>query len=252
MAQRCAICGAEINVFQSQKLTDGNYICRKRCKKLGMKSFDYMHADLPTVLDHHAQVEESTRIFNALFVPRMKARDKSKKLKSFSGSLFVAPDLGLMALAEKKYKFFIFGKYWPKACVYRTGDLYVYDEEKQTIMVDGKPQTDTFMHFAFINSIGMTDFYEKCNSDREVVKYFNQLFGIEKSLRNIGNTWKNQINAVKSSVSAVKAAMSGDADAEAKAAKMMTSLDVMQYGDRTQINARANYAIGAFRAGQII
>ena len=26
--QNCAICGAEINVFKSLKLTDGNYICR--------------------------------------------------------------------------------------------------------------------------------------------------------------------------------------------------------------------------------
>lgn len=28
MANTCAICGASINIFQSQKLADGNYLCR--------------------------------------------------------------------------------------------------------------------------------------------------------------------------------------------------------------------------------
>ncbi|CBL17239.1 hypothetical protein RUM_10860 [Ruminococcus champanellensis 18P13 = JCM 17042] len=27
----CAICGASIHIFQSQKLADGNYLCRKVC-----------------------------------------------------------------------------------------------------------------------------------------------------------------------------------------------------------------------------
>lgn len=29
MANKCAICGAEINLIQTQKLADGNCICRK-------------------------------------------------------------------------------------------------------------------------------------------------------------------------------------------------------------------------------
>ena len=29
MANTCAICGATINVLQSQKLMDGNYICTR-------------------------------------------------------------------------------------------------------------------------------------------------------------------------------------------------------------------------------
>ncbi len=31
MVNTCAICGATINVFQAQKLVDGNYLCRKTC-----------------------------------------------------------------------------------------------------------------------------------------------------------------------------------------------------------------------------
>lgn len=33
MANQCAICGADINLIQTQKLSDGNCICRKNCRK---------------------------------------------------------------------------------------------------------------------------------------------------------------------------------------------------------------------------
>ena len=49
MANKCAICGAEINLVQTQKLADGNCICRKNCRSKGMKAFDYVHANLPSV-----------------------------------------------------------------------------------------------------------------------------------------------------------------------------------------------------------
>ena len=40
MANTCAICGASINIFQSQKLADGNYLCRKTCCEKAMRNFD--------------------------------------------------------------------------------------------------------------------------------------------------------------------------------------------------------------------
>ena len=43
MANTCAICGATINVLQSQKLMDGNYICTKGCRAKGLKYYDYVH-----------------------------------------------------------------------------------------------------------------------------------------------------------------------------------------------------------------
>ncbi len=246
MAQKCAICGEEINVFQSQKLTDGNYICRKTCKKLGMKAFDYVHADLPMVLAHNAQVEEGTKIFNELFVPRMKTKEADKKLKSF-GHVYVAPDLGLTALAEPEYKFFIFGKYWPRAVVYRTGDLYRYDVKKESKIVDGKEQTETFIEYEFANTPGMFTFREKVTSGEPVVKYFNSVFGIQKTVANAGNTFANQINAVKAAAGAVKAAMNGDADAEARTATAFDALNTAKYGDRTAINAKADAALAPYR-----
>ena len=249
MAQKCAICGAEINVFQSQKLTDGNYICRKTCKKLGMKEFDYVHADLPAVLAHNEQVKEGAKIFNELFLPRMDAKEKDKKLVKY-GHVYVAPDLGLTALAEPEYKFFIFGKHWPRACVYRTGDLYRYDVKKETKVVDGKEQTETFIEYEFANTPGMFTFRDKVTNGDAVVKYFNSVFGIEKTLRNVGNTWKNQINAIKTGVEAVKAAANEADDAQDKAADAFNALNVMQYGDRTEINAKADAALAPYRAAK--
>ena len=40
MANQCAICGADINLIQTQKLSDGNCICRKNCRKKGFKVYD--------------------------------------------------------------------------------------------------------------------------------------------------------------------------------------------------------------------
>jgi len=36
----CVICGAEIGMIAAQKLTDGNYICRKNCRSKLFKVFD--------------------------------------------------------------------------------------------------------------------------------------------------------------------------------------------------------------------
>ena len=32
MANKCGVCGADINLMQTQKLADGNCICRKNCR----------------------------------------------------------------------------------------------------------------------------------------------------------------------------------------------------------------------------
>ena len=110
MGKQCAICGAEVNLVGQQKLADGNVICRKVCQKKGMKKyFDFIHADLAQVQDHIKQVENGTKIFNDIFVPRMKAKKKDRP-KQYGTGIFVLEDQGLMALAIASYKFFIFGK----------------------------------------------------------------------------------------------------------------------------------------------
>ena len=81
MANKCAICGAEINLIQTQKLADGNCICRKNCRSKGMKAFDYVHANLPSVQSHLEQVERGTKLWEYFFVPRLKTKNKAQKLK---------------------------------------------------------------------------------------------------------------------------------------------------------------------------
>ncbi len=240
MAQTCAICGAKINLVQQQKLIDGNFICRKTCQAKGMKKyFDYVHADLPRVIAHNEQVETGTKIFNQIFVPNM------KKLKRFGASVFVDEASGLMALAEAKYKFFIFGKYYPKACVYRIADLYGYADETVTREVNGKKETKHCVHFVFRNVNGLSDFlYE--GSAKDVAKYFNKLFGIQKTLGNVGNTWKSQINAVKAAAGAVKAAVNGEEDIQDKAEGFVDAMDTMTYGDRTELVRKADEALAPF------
>ena len=110
MANQCAICGADINLIQTQKLSDGNCICRKNCRKKGFKVYDYVHSNLPGVKAHLAQVERGTKLWDHYFVPREKAKDKSKKLKRLGTYLYVAADIGLMAYVQNDYKFMMFGK----------------------------------------------------------------------------------------------------------------------------------------------
>ena len=110
MANKCAICGAEVNLIQGQKLADGNYICRKNCRSKCMKVFDCVHADLNQVQAHIAQVERGTKLWEHYFVPKLKEKDKEKKLHNFTGNIYIAPDIGLMAMVQVTYKFMFFGK----------------------------------------------------------------------------------------------------------------------------------------------
>ena len=103
------------------------------------------------------------------------------------------------------------------------------------------------MNYAFANTKGMYTFKDKVPSGTPIVKYFNSVFGIEKTLKNVGNTWKNQINAIKTGVEAVKAAANEADDAQDKAADAFNALNVMQYGDRTEINAKADAALAPYR-----
>lgn len=183
MANQCAICGADINLIQTQKLSDGNCICRKNCRKKGFKSYDYVHSNLPGVKAHLAQVERGTKLWEHYFIPREKTKDKSKKLKRFGTYLYVAEDIGLMA--------------------------YFKDFEK-------------------------------------LKKHFDTLFGIQNTLGNASNVWKQQMTAVKDIASGFSAAVKGEADAGDKAAQAIDSLDAAIHGDRTEWIQKADAALAAF------
>ena len=174
---------------------------------------------------------------------------KEEKMKRFGkyGELYVSPSTGLAALTENRYKFFIFGKS-TLACVYRLADLYGYDYESEEIKnSEGKTETRHYCVLMFHNTPGMYLVRLELRSSYEfeaMSKYFDTLFGIQKTLGNIKNTWKNQINAVKAVAGAVKSVKDGTID-EAVAENTIDALDTMQYGDRTEWIQKADAALAS-------
>ena len=248
--QNCALCGVEVGLIGQQKLADGNYICRKTCAKRVMRDFDLIGATLYSVKEHIKQIEDGTRIYEKLFVPRKKSLKRPG-----SGMVFVAEDIGLLAKVEVRYKIFVFGKS-SLACVYRLADLYGYEFEQEVKVAVGNvaagqktSQTKTInqVHYYFWDTAGMSDFLDKISSGiksyKKVEKYYNTLFGIQKTLGNIGNTWKNQISAIKAAGGAVKAAVTGSNDLEARAGDAAGAMERAQYGDRTEWKAKADAAL---------
>ena len=78
MADKCAICGADINLIQTQRLADGSCICRKNCRQKGFKVYDYVHGNLPGVKAHLAQVERGTKLWDHYFDRVRKQRIKPR------------------------------------------------------------------------------------------------------------------------------------------------------------------------------
>ena len=75
-----------------------------------------------------------------------------------------------------------------------------------------------------------------------IEKYFNELFGIQKTLRNSLNNARRQVNVIKSAAGAIKAIKDGTID-ESQAAETMDALQAMELGDRTEWIAKAEAAL---------
>ena len=249
----CAICGAQIGLTSEQKLVDGSFICRKVCSKKTFKIFDKVNATLGDVTAHIEQVEQGTKIWEAVFVPLMKTGNKAEKLHQLRGLKgvqgYVSPSTGLMALIENRYKIFIFGKS-TMACVYRIADLYGYDYDCETTRnAEGKEEKKHFCTLMFRNTSGMYAPRIEIGSMADFIdieKYFNKLFGIQKTLRNSVNNAKRQINALKAFTSAAKAAADGTLN-EDQGAATIDALDASVYGDRTEWIRKADETLAAFR-----
>lgn len=248
----CAICGAEIGLMSEQKLVDGNFICRKVCSKQTFKIFDKVNATLGDVTAHIEQVEKGTRIWNELLLPLKKTKDKTQKLKCLGTGgplLYVSPSTGLVALVETNYKFFLFGK-TQRACVYRLADLVQYDYEEETVKgSDGKTETKEYCAMMFKDTVGMYGFrlgVGNSKSYESMAKYFDTLFGIQKTLGNSFKNAKRQMNAIKAFAGAVKAAKDGTLD-ETQAAATVGALDASVYGDRTEWIKKADGALAPYQ-----
>lgn len=247
----CAICGVGINLMQQQKLLDGSYICRKTCQAKGFKELDYVNATLYQVKAHLDQVDKGTKLWKHYFIPRKKPADKSQKLHKVGINLYVAEDIGLLALVKTKYKIFVFGK-TETACVYRVADLYDYPyESEEKIDKEGKRRINHYLRLSFRNVEGLSNFRIKLPNElycQKASRYFDTLFGIQKTVGNIKDTWKNQVNAIKDVASGIKAAVTNADDLDGKAADAVDSLNVMTYGDRTKWIEKADAALKNFEA----
>ena len=248
----CAICGAEVGLMSEQKLADGNYICRKVCSKKTFKNFDKVSATLGDVTAHIEQIEKGTRIWNELLLPLKNAKNKDAKLKCFGVGgplLYVSPSTGLVALVETRYKIFIFGK-TELACVYRLADLVEYDYEEEKVQnAEGKMETKEYCAMMFKDTAGMYGFRLAVSGKKEyesIAKYFDTLFGIQKTLGNSFKNAKRQLDAIKSVADTVKAAAAGNLD-EAQAAGTVDALDTYVHGDRTELIAKADAALAKFQ-----
>jgi hypothetical protein len=160
----------------------------------------------------------------------------------------VSPSTGLVALVETNYKFFLFGK-TQRACVYRLADLVQYDYEEETVKgSDGKTETKEYCAMMFKDTAGMYGFrlgVGNSKSYESMAKYFDTLFGIQKTLGNSFKNAKRQMNAIKSFAAAAKAAANGTLDEE-QATATMGALDASVYGDRTQWIAKADAALAPY------
>ena len=247
----CAICGAEVGLMSGHKLADGNYICRKNCGSKCFKLLDKVPAHLSDITSHMAQIEKGTKIWNDVLAPLKKAKDKSEKLKQFgigAADLYVSPSTGLAALVEARYKFMMFGKS-EQACVYRIADLARYEhyteEEKNS---EGKMETKHYCAILFENTNGLAAFNLPVSGEKackEIVECFDEIFGIQKTLRNSFSNAKRQMSAIKSVAGAVKAAAQGDINEEA-VAKAMGDVDAYVRGDRSELRAKADAILAKY------
>lgn len=247
--QNCAICGAEVGLMSGQKLADGNYICRKVCRKKTMKYFDCIPATLGDVTSHIAQVEKGTQIWNELLLPLKKAKSKDEKLVQLGkGDLYVSPSTGLVALVETRYKFMVFGKS-EVACVYRLADLAQYDYEEETVKnSEGKEEKKPYCVMTFKNTAGLYSFRLETRSQKDyesIAKYFDTLFGIQRTLGNSFNNARRQLDAIKGAASLVKGAVNGTMD-EAQAVQAAGAVDAYFMGDRTEWIRKADEALAPY------
>lgn len=247
----CAICGAEIGLLTEQKLADGNHICRKLCAKKCYKELDLVSSDLDTVRAHHTQIDFGTKAWNQIFVPLKKTKSKEEMLKQFGRGeyIYVSPSTGLIAYTEDRFQFFLFGK-TTFACVYRIADLCGYEFEEETKTgPEGKEIKEYYCRLQFRNTEGLHSFRIGMSGKKDfdaVCKYFDTLFGLEKTLGNMANRFTKQMNAAKSLSRAVMAAQDGSLNEE-QANETIEALDTAVYGDRSALIEKADAALATVK-----
>jgi len=248
MAKQCAICGVQMNVFQSQQLSDGNYICRKTCKKPGLNYLEYRQSDLEQVIAHNAQVERGTKLWEHFFIPRKKAADITNKLKNFH-PIYIAEDIGLIALVETRFKYLFFGKS-EHVCVFRIADLFMYDLERDTKVTNNKTKTIYYIRFYFRNVDGLFYFRKQFSQStcKKIIRYFDELLGLPPTPDNFFDRLQNQIDMFTTFSETIKAVMSGAEFGYNKEhiEESLNKSGKLKFGDRTMWIEKADAVLKDF------
>ena len=184
MTNVCAICGAQINLVQRVKLIDGNYICLKKCKNMGMPDLNYTHASLETVLAHNRQVSEGTKLFTQYFLKEGSMGRLQKNVVTKGKNLYIREDMELIALAYSDYKTFYFGKQFLKACVYSMDNLERCEPDISRICVNGQERIKKGLRYSFRNVEGLSEFFVEDNKRKSTKEYFDKLIATRKSDKN--------------------------------------------------------------------
>ena len=238
--------------FQSQKLGDGSYICRKKCMKHGKPSFNYAGATLREVKAHFLKVEFGNKLWKQFFEPYL----QSKTFKQFE-SVTVSENNGLMAFTEKRSKFLFWGETIYYHTVDRIADLRGYDYEESRYKSGKSNKTYYFVRFFFSTPEEKNHFRIRFKRKTciKIIKYFDGLFGLEtintwdtrflSDLKNLKNDFKMIRDAIVEGDGSALAhpSMMADDDFEIKLKKA----GKYKEGDRKQWIDKAVAAMNEFR-----
>lgn len=100
----------------------------------------------------------------------------------------------------------------------------------------------------FKNTAGLYSFRLETRSQKDyesIAKYFDTLFGIQRTLGNSFNNARRQLDAIKGAASLVKGAVNGTMD-EAQAVQAAGAVDAYFMGDRTEWIRKADEALAPY------
>ena len=127
---------------------------------------------------------------------------------------------------------------------YETNDF----EEETVKNSEGKEEKKPYCVMMFRNTAGLYGFRLEVRGKKDyesIAKYFDTLFGIQKTLGNSFKNAKRQLDAIKGAASIVKGAVNGTMD-EAQAAEAAGAVGAYFEGDRTEWIKKADAALAPY------
>ena len=113
---------------------------------------------------------------------------------------------------------------------------------------EGKEEKKSYCAMMFKNTAGLYGFRLEVRGQKDyesVAKYFDTLFGIQRTLGNSFKNAKRQLDAIKGAASLVKGAVNGTMD-EAQAAEAAGAVGAYFEGDRTEWIKKADAALAPY------